>query len=47
MAASVGHDDYALARVPEESRYSWLSVATQRTIELALRLLGVSAPDSM
>src|SRR5205807_995451 len=35
MAASVGHDDYALARVPEESRYSWLSVATQRFGQLS------------
>ena len=27
---SVGADDYALARVPENARYSWWSVATQR-----------------
>ena len=30
MAAPLGHDDYALSRVPERARYPWLSVATQR-----------------
>jgi cytosine permease len=30
MPASVGHDDYALSRVPERARYPWLLVATQR-----------------
>src|SRR5436309_4540698 len=30
MAAPVGHDDYALSRVPERARYPWLSVAAQR-----------------
>lgn len=30
MAAQLGHDDYALSRVPEQARYPWLSVATQR-----------------
>ncbi|MCM6774082.1 cytosine permease [Nocardia sp. CDC159] len=29
-AAPVGHDDYALSRVPRSARYPWLSVATQR-----------------
>ncbi|QIZ38601.1 cytosine permease [Saccharopolyspora sp. ASAGF58] len=28
--ADVGHDDYALTRVPEAARYSWWSVAVQR-----------------
>lgn len=31
----VGHDDYALERVPEDKRYSWLSVATQRFGQLS------------
>jgi cytosine permease len=30
MAGHVGVDDYALARVPQEARYSWWSVAVQR-----------------
>ena len=30
MASSVGVDDYALTRVPEQARYSWWSVAVQR-----------------
>ncbi|WP_214411240.1 purine-cytosine permease family protein [Sphaerisporangium fuscum] len=30
MASAVGVDDYALTRVPERARYSWLSVAVQR-----------------
>ncbi|QIS10105.1 purine-cytosine permease family protein [Nocardia arthritidis] len=30
MAARLGHDDYALTRVPQRARYPWLSVATQR-----------------
>ncbi len=29
-AAPVGHDDYALSRVPQAARYPWWSVATQR-----------------
>ncbi|MBF6330979.1 purine-cytosine permease family protein [Nocardia transvalensis] len=28
--AAVGHDDYALSRVPDRARYPWLSVAAQR-----------------
>jgi cytosine permease len=35
MAASVGHDDYALARVPAAARYAWPSVATQRFGQLS------------
>src|SRR5205823_13206897 len=31
----VGHDDYALERVPRGARYPWLSVATQRFGQLA------------
>ena len=31
----VGHDDYALDRVPRDARYPWLSVATQRFGQLA------------
>ncbi|HEY2695579.1 MAG TPA: cytosine permease [Pseudonocardiaceae bacterium] len=30
MASSVGVDDYALTRVPDQARYSWWSVAVQR-----------------
>jgi cytosine permease len=30
MAAPLGHDDYALSRVPRTSRYPWPSVAAQR-----------------
>ncbi|WTX00899.1 cytosine permease (plasmid) [Streptomycetaceae bacterium NBC_01309] len=30
-----GHDDYALERVPQHARYSWLSVATQRFGQLS------------
>src|ERR1700754_789828 len=30
MAARVGVDDYALARVPPDQRYSWWTVAVQR-----------------
>src|SRR5437879_10922963 len=35
MAAPVGHDDYALSRVPDRARYPWLSVATQRFGQLS------------
>lgn len=28
--AAIGHDDYALTRVPESARYNWFSVAAQR-----------------
>ncbi len=31
----IGHDDYALTRVPESERYSWLSVAVQRFGQLS------------
>jgi cytosine permease len=31
----VGHDDYALERVPDSARYPWLSVAMQRFGQLA------------
>ncbi|MEG8184461.1 cytosine permease [Nocardia terpenica] len=30
MTAPLGHDDYALSRVPKSARYPWLSMATQR-----------------
>lgn len=30
MAAPLGHDDYALSRVPADARYPWPSVAAQR-----------------
>jgi cytosine permease len=33
--AVIGHDDYALERVPAEERYPWWSVATQRFGQLA------------
>ncbi|GDY28489.1 purine-cytosine permease family protein [Gandjariella thermophila] len=36
MAASVGHDDYALARVPDDRRTSWLTVAAQRFGQLSV-----------
>lgn len=32
---SIGHDDYALQRVPTEARYSWITVATQRFGQLS------------
>ncbi len=32
---TIGHDDYALVRVPEEKRYSWVSVAFQRFGQLS------------
>jgi cytosine permease len=31
----LGHDDYALERVPQSARYSWFSIATQRFGQLA------------
>lgn len=31
----VGHDDFSLARVPQEDRYSWISVAIQRYGQLS------------
>jgi cytosine permease len=33
--ASVGHDDYALERVPQSERYPWFSVAMQRFGQIA------------
>lgn len=33
--SSVGHDDYALERVPEEARYSWWVMAAQRFGQLS------------
>jgi len=33
--AQIGHDDYALTRVPESARYSWVSVAVQRFGQLS------------
>lgn len=33
--APVGHDDYALARVPSTERYSWVTVAVQRFGQLS------------
>ncbi|MFH8531635.1 purine-cytosine permease family protein [Streptomyces tendae] len=35
MASSSGHDDHALARVPQTARFHWLSVATQRFGQLS------------
>lgn len=35
MAATVGHDDYALKRVPQAVRYHWFSVAMQRFGQLS------------
>ena len=32
---SVGHDDYALRRVPRSERYPWFSVAMQRFGQIA------------
>jgi len=34
-SAFIGHDDYALVRVPESERYSWFSVALQRFGQLS------------
>jgi len=34
-ADGLGHDDYALTRVPEHARYSWVSVAMQRLGQLS------------
>lgn len=45
MAALLGHDDQALTRVPNQSRYPWVSVATQRfgqTSALSQLLLGAT-----
>lgn len=45
MAAAVGHDDYALERVPASARFHWFSVATQRfgqLSSLASFLLGAT-----
>jgi cytosine permease len=33
--AEIGHDDFALARVPASERYSWLSIAVQRFGQLS------------
>ena len=44
-ASSLGHDDYALRRVPEDARYHWFSVAIQRfgqLSSLASFLLGAT-----
>ncbi|MET9356896.1 cytosine permease [Streptomyces sp. NPDC006617] len=35
MASSSGHDDHALARVPQTARFHWFSVATQRFGQLS------------
>ncbi|MFF4142513.1 purine-cytosine permease family protein [Streptomyces sp. NPDC001698] len=35
MASSADHDDHALARVPQASRFHWFSVATQRFGQLS------------
>lgn len=35
MATAVGHDDYALERVPASARFHWFSVATQRFGQLS------------
>ena len=43
--ASVGHDDYALERVPRSERYPWFSVAVQRfgqVVALSQFLLGAT-----
>ncbi|WAH95643.1 purine-cytosine permease family protein [Arthrobacter sp. MMS18-M83] len=45
MATAVGHDDYALVRVPASARFHWFSVATQRfgqLSSLASFLLGAT-----
>nr|QEO75061.1 hypothetical protein [uncultured bacterium] len=45
MAAPLGHDDQALTRVPDQARYPWVSVATQRfgqTSALSQLLLGAT-----
>ena len=45
MATAVGHDDYALERVPTSARFHWFSVATQRfgqLSSLASFLLGAT-----
>lgn len=33
--ASTTPDDYALARVPQEARYRWFPIATQRVGQLS------------
>src|SRR3954451_7476147 len=46
----VGHDDYALERVPGSARYPWLSVATQRFGQIACMsqfLLGATLGFAM
>lgn len=35
VEVAIGHDDYALQRVPTEARYSWITVATQRFGQLS------------
>ncbi|GLZ31944.1 cytosine permease [Lentzea sp. NBRC 105346] len=45
MAALLGHDDQALTRVPDQARYPWVSVATQRfgqSSALSQLLLGAT-----
>ncbi|TWP52533.1 cytosine permease [Lentzea tibetensis] len=45
MASLLGHDDQALTRVPDQARYPWVSVATQRfgqTSALSQLLLGAT-----
>lgn len=45
MATAVGHDDFALERVPASARFHWFSVATQRfgqLSSLASFLLGAT-----
>lgn len=34
-SSAIGHDDYAMSRVPQEKRYSWISVAMQRFGQLS------------
>lgn len=34
-AGAIGHDDYALVRVPQSARYSWFTVAVQRFGQLS------------
>jgi cytosine permease len=44
-ATTVGHDDFALERVPQRARYHWFSVAVQRfgqLSSLASFLLGAT-----
>lgn len=35
LETGIAKDDYALSRVPEEARYSWVSVAMQRLGQLS------------